>query len=336
MADVKIRFPYPDSTDPTHQLLVTMVDQGDGTFAPKISGNAATAAGGAPSDATYITKTANATLTAETAIGAGTAGQILQSDGTNPVYTDKSVSEAQVATTDVTTGDATTTKHGFLKKLGAAAKILQSDGTAQQWVTEPAADLVAAAGDMLIGTAVDTLGRVAIGTSGKVWQSDGTTAAWQTPAAAGTAGTTVLLSTALASDISNSAISAGGTLDVIANQNFTVASATSIIEIVVRAYGFCADNVSGNQYFSQIVVDSAGTPITTQLSGTSDGSAVANVRSNALGCGSIFISGLTAAVHTVKLRVGASQADHFYCRASTNGPTGGAEFAAIQVIEHKN
>lgn len=84
MADLKVRIPWANVTDPTAHALLTMVDNGDGTHSPKISGGNATANGGAPANATYLTKTASSGLSAEIAIGTGTSGQVLTSDGTNP------------------------------------------------------------------------------------------------------------------------------------------------------------------------------------------------------------------------------------------------------------
>jgi hypothetical protein len=45
----------------------------------------------------------------------------------------------------------------------------------------------------------------------------------------------------------------------------------------------------------------------------------------------VFLSGLTAAVHTVKPQVLITETKGFYCRASTNNDQ---EFLRIQVIEH--
>jgi hypothetical protein len=151
----------------------------------------------------------------------------------------------------------------------------------------------------------------------------------------GTAGTSILLDYALASDITNQAITATTAFDVIANQNFTVASASSIVEVAVRASGFFNDAVV-NSYWADILIDSAGTPVTRAIGGCGNGSTVANVRANPFAGGPVFISGLSAATHTIKVRIYAVGNDHFFCRASTNAPNTGGEFLEIQVIEHKN
>jgi hypothetical protein len=152
----------------------------------------------------------------------------------------------------------------------------------------------------------------------------------------GTAGTAILLTYDLASDVSNQAITGGTFFDVFANQNFTVASATSIVEVAVRGFGFFNDNATNNQYLTRINIDSAGTPVLRYLSGDNDTHPTLNSRHNPLVGGSLFISGLSAATHTIKLQITAIGNDHFYCRASSNGPTTGGEFLTVQVIEHKN
>lgn len=144
---------------------------------------------------------------------------------------------------------------------------------------------------------------------------------------------TILLDFPLASDITNQAISAGTAFDVIANQNFTKAVAGSLIEIKVRGNCFANDNVN-NQYVISVVVNSGGTPITKYLGGAADPytTTPVNARANPFGGGgSVFISGLSAATHTVKVQITAISNDHFYLRASTNTPY---EFANVQVIEH--
>ena len=39
MADLKVRSPYPSSSDPTDFPLLLLEDQGDGTYAPKVVGS---------------------------------------------------------------------------------------------------------------------------------------------------------------------------------------------------------------------------------------------------------------------------------------------------------
>jgi hypothetical protein len=147
--------------------------------------------------------------------------------------------------------------------------------------------------------------------------------------------TAILLDYALAADHSAQAITAGTYFDVFANQNFAVTSATSIIQVTVRGFGFFNDNAESNQYVTRINVDSGGTPILKYLSGASGTSGTPNERGNVLAGGVVFLSGLSVATHTIKVQVTSyGNNDSFFCRASTNGPTTGGEFLHVQVIEH--
>ena len=91
MSDITIRLPFGNPLDPP---LITLADQGDGTYAPKVSAGAITAA----------------SSIVVTAISGGSSGQIVQSDGTHGTWAAKSVTAAQVAG-------------------GALGAILQSNGT---------------------------------------------------------------------------------------------------------------------------------------------------------------------------------------------------------------
>lgn len=187
-----------------------------------------------------------------------------------------------------------------------------------------------AAGDLAVGTGANTGAKLALGASGKVPQSNGSTLVYSAP-------TGLLLTYDLAADITNQAITAGTFFDLFANQNFSVAVATSIIQVSVRGYGFYNDNNTSHQYLTRVNIDSGGTPILRYLAGASDTHATTNSRQNPLAGGTVFISGLTAGVHTIKVQTTCLPTgvnDHFYCRASTNGPTTGGEFLTVQVIEH--
>ena len=150
----------------------------------------------------------------------------------------------------------------------------------------------------------------------------------------GGAGTAILLTFDLASDHSGAALTAGAAFDIISNQNFTVASASSIVEVSVMGMGFCNSAVS-NQYVARANIDSGGTPVIRYMGGANNINTTANDRANVLACAPVFVSGLTAAVHTIKIQlVALSNNDTFFCRASTNGPLTGGEFMRVQVIEH--
>lgn len=176
----------------------------------------------------------------------------------------------------------------------------------------------------------DSAGGVTWLTAGTNLTITGTTIA----ASGGSGGTPILqLDYALAADVSNQALTGGTAFDIFANQNFTVSSASSLVEVSVRGYGFCNDNVS-NQYMLRANIDSGGTPVLKYLTSASNNSGSAALRDNILAGGVVYVSGLSAATHTIKIQVIAVSNDHFYCRASTNGPTTGGEFLAVQVIEH--
>lgn len=154
-------------------------------------------------------------------------------------------------------------------------------------------------------------------------------------ASASGGGTPVLrLDYALASDISNQALTGGTAFDIIANQNFTVGSGSSLVEVACRGFGFCNDATGAGQYLLRVNIDSAGTPVIKPIGGAVNTDATANRRGNVLPPGVVYVSGLSAATHTIKAQILSISNDHFYCRASTNGPTTGPEFFEIQVIEH--
>lgn len=155
--------------------------------------------------------------------------------------------------------------------------------------------------------------------------------------AAPSGGTPVLLlDYALAADITNQAITAATYFDMFANQNFTKAAAGSLIEVTVRGMCFFNDNVA-NEYITRVNIDSGGTPVLKYIGAASDPYATSpvNSRGNPLAGGSVYISGLSAATHTIKVQITCSSSnDHLYCRASTNGPPNNGEFLHVQVIEH--
>jgi hypothetical protein len=138
----------------------------------------------------------------------------------------------------------------------------------------------------------------------------------------------LILDYTLAADINGVALTANTWIDILANQNFTVANASSLIEIAIRGYAF--NNVAVGQCGSRIVIDSAGTPINEQLHSTNFN---ANGVGNIFATGPVFKSGLSAAVHTIKLQAHTPNGTPgaIYCRASSNPPL---EFLRIQIIEH--
>lgn len=187
-------------------------------------------------------------------------------------------------------------------------------------------------GDIIVRNASNVTARLAIGSTGKVLSSNGTDVSWQTPAG-GSGGASILLDHTRATDITALTVTANTWTDIIANLNFTPASASSIVEIAVRAAGFFTGNSGQAEVSSRVNVDSGGTPVLELLGGTTTESGAQRGNPFA-GSGSIFLSGLAASAHTVKVQVFINSSNTgFYLR-----PTGSAngEFLRIQVIEHLN
>lgn len=188
------------------------------------------------------------------------------------------------------------------------------------------------AGDLIVAGASGTPTRLAgSGTDGWVATYDSTATPkikWAAGAGGGGGSTpTILLDFTETTNLSVTGMSAATWTDVKANQNFTVASATSLIEIAIRA--FAIPNVAAsNEIASRIVIDSAGTPINEPLGGFFYSTNVGNYFA---GSGSIFLSGLTAAVHTIKLQAySVTASNQFLCRTASTPP----EFLRMQIIEH--
>lgn len=127
--------------------------------------------------------------------------------------------------------------------------------------------------------------------------------------------------------INGTAVTATNTLDIFANQSFTVASSGSgIVEFSMR--GVVLANSSGSQVGTRLVIDSAGTPLNVPLGG---GTPTSNFPNVLAGSAPVKVSGLSVGSHTVKLQVlnaaGASIA--VYCRSLASE----AEYVGLQVTQ---
>ena len=146
MADIQIRVPWRVVGNDTLVPLVTLHDNGDGTYSPQISAAGISSGGGSAIIhgnnssngkkggaviATDATTATDGKLALQTGGTFGTSGDVLQSDGTNSSW--GTVVEASLAFTDITTADASTAKHGLAPKLGAAGTIMTSGGTNARW-----------------------------------------------------------------------------------------------------------------------------------------------------------------------------------------------------------
>lgn len=181
-----------------------------------------------------------------------------------------------------------------------------------------------AAGDLPVGTGANTAARLPIGAAGKLLKSDGSTAGWA-------AATLLPLDYTLGSDINGTAITLNTWTDVIANQNFAVTSATSVIEISVRGSGFFNSATAGDAISTRVVIDSGGTPINEPI-GSGQAVQANSGRPNIFsGASPVFKSGLSVATHTVKVQVRVGRNLNLFIRASSNPDE---EWLRVQVAEH--
>jgi hypothetical protein len=204
-------------------------------------------------------------------------------------------------------------------------KLTNSSGTdsAVGGLTDP----MTTRGDIIVRNASNVTARLARGSASQVLTSDGTDVAWQTPSGGGSVVPNRILNYTQSSDISGVALGNGTWTDVLANQNFTVANASSLVEISIRGLAF--NNVVAGPQAVRAIIDSAGTPITENVSGYYMSS---GLNGNMFaGSAPFFLSGLSAAVHTIKLQATSSNAvpGAFYCRPSGAPP----EFLRIQIVE---
>lgn len=142
-------------------------------------------------------------------------------------------------------------------------------------------------------------------------------------------GAQLLLDYTKSDDQAGVSITGGAWVDVTPNQTFVKQTTDGLLEVVVRGMAQLADTTGGDDFMNvRVVIDSAGTPITKNLSGdlTSDD----NYHNPFNGASPIYLSGIAAGSHTVKVQLSVSGGGNFYCRP-VGTPT---EFLYMQVIEH--
>ena len=123
-------------------------------------------------------------------------------------------------------------------------------------------------------------------------------------------------------------LSAGSWQDLSANQNFVVANAAAVIAISVIGNALAGNNAASKTLAVRIIIDSGGTPITKTLGA---GKSPANGYVNILGGNSvIYLTGLSAATHTVKVQINPTGAVTGYCRCQTLPDE---EFLIVQVVQ---
>lgn len=145
------------------------------------------------------------------------------------------------------------------------------------------------------------------------------------------AATVLRLSATEVTDIhSGTAVTSSTWTDFKGNQNFTVASTDSVIGISL-AVGCIVGGSGTPDIMSRIVIDSGGTPVYKYYGSTRVNTAASF--GNPFNGGVVYITGLSAGVHTIKsqIYVGAAGSS-IYCRALT---VPNQEFCSTYVIEHK-
>lgn len=147
----------------------------------------------------------------------------------------------------------------------------------------------------------------------------------------------LLLNYRPAADLSingGSALTVNTWTDATADQTFTVTNASALVQINVGGSIFATHSVSGNssQVSARVVIDSAGTPQNIIFAG--DGLGGTQPRGNFLaGSAPIYLSGLSAAAHTVKVQVFSNIANtSAFCRPVTINPS--VESLNITVLQH--
>lgn len=172
MADILIRSPFPADSDHLTYPLMTLVDQGDGTHALKISGGGGGSAGGAPTDANYLVGTANSGLSAEIVVGTTPGGELGGTWGTPTVdETHSGSSHAGIQTAAESTAAVALAAHTAAAD-PHAGYVLES--------------LLDAKGDLITASADNTPARLAAGANDSILMADSAEASglkWVAPAA---------------------------------------------------------------------------------------------------------------------------------------------------------
>lgn len=132
--------------------------------------------------------------------------------------------------------------------------------------------------------------------------------------------------TAATDILAGAAIAATTWTDCVPNQNFTVSSAASRLDIEVRIMVSVTNGAALNSLALRAVIDSAGAATPFKLQGTN---LIASARGG-LGGGLITNVGLAAGAHTIKIQVYGSVAWVADCRCATQPNT---EWAIINVWE---
>jgi hypothetical protein len=123
---------------------------------------------------------------------------------------------------------------------------------------------------------------------------------------------------------------AGGWVDLIGDQGFSVSSPSSLVEIAVRGMAAMgAPPATTGQVASRLVIDSGGTPITEEL-GSDVSSSSSGYAAPLAGGNMVRLTGLAAGAHTVKIQVKTTNDTNLYLRSATLPDS---EFLVVNVTE---
>lgn len=126
----------------------------------------------------------------------------------------------------------------------------------------------------------------------------------------------VLLDAQESTDFQNgTALPATTWTDFKGNQNFTVTTLGSVIAVTIAASTIIGGSTIAT-ISARIVIDSGGTPINKLISGITN--QVAAQYNNPFLGATVYFTGLSVGVHTIKTQVYSSGANTMYCRALTN------------------
>jgi hypothetical protein len=154
---------------------------------------------GAPTDATYITQTANGTLSNEQSLSGLLSGYMKVTTVTGVVTSIATIpaTEGGTAQTTYTAGDilyASAANTLAKRAIGSAGQVLTVSGGLPVWANVPSgfADPMTTAGDIIIRNTVNTTARLGIGSAGQVLTVSGGVPVWAAAAGGGVGGSGTL------------------------------------------------------------------------------------------------------------------------------------------------
>lgn len=258
----------------------------------------------------------------------GTTGQALRlaSDGTFEWYT-PSTGSGNMSTSVYDTDADGVLNAGAIPDLTRYAPSGLTGATQASRYVGATASGAPASGTFAVGDFV-------IDRTGKVWicTTAGTPGTWTQVGGSGggAGGSSVLLNYEATTNLHNgSAVSATTWTDIGSSQTFTVANASSVVEVMTSGAVQYIGGIAGNITVVRIIIDSAGTPQTRRIAA---GSTTGTGNFTPLS-GSMVLTGLSAGSHTVKLQMYSLRAGSLYLRALSSDPSYPYEALNIAVVE---